>query len=177
MGRGRRSQLTQCPAPRDHERQPGSSTKKRFLIGSPDDDLTALCQARLCGQKIRKNAVYAVRLIPLNSDGKDSRPIATHLAAGGLLFKDKLKPYLEGRADLFVAQGRDKRCEEYARYLAQNFHRVKRLLPERGQTWNYEGRLHKEEIGKVLSVESTRLKGGPAEKADKSLKPAAGFGR
>jgi len=32
----------------------------RFLAGSPSDDLTALCQARLGGQKIRRNAVYAV---------------------------------------------------------------------------------------------------------------------
>ena len=94
-----------------------------------------------------------------------------------LLLKDKLKPYLEGRTEIFLAQGRDKRCEEYARYLAQNFPQAKRLLPERGQTWNEEWRLHKEEKGKVLSVESTIFKAGLAPRADENHKPAAGLWR
>jgi len=106
---------------------------------------------------------------------------STILATGGVLLKDKLKPYLEGRTEIFLAQGRDKRCEEYARYLAQNFPQAKRLLPERGQTWNEEWRLHKEEKertqGQILSVESTRPKVISVEKADESLKPAADLGR
>jgi len=39
---------------------PEALQKNRFLVGSPGDDLTTLCQARLNGQKIRRNAVYAV---------------------------------------------------------------------------------------------------------------------
>ena len=39
---------------------PASLHRNRFLIGSPDEDPVAVCQARLGDQKIRKNAVYAV---------------------------------------------------------------------------------------------------------------------
>ena len=39
---------------------PEALGKNRFLIGSPGDDLAALCQDRLQGRKIRKNAVLAV---------------------------------------------------------------------------------------------------------------------
>jgi len=39
---------------------PNALAKNRFLIGSPGDDLATVAQARLKGQKIRKNAVYAV---------------------------------------------------------------------------------------------------------------------
>ena len=39
---------------------PTALGRNRFLIGSPDDDPVAVCQARLGDQKIRRNAVYAV---------------------------------------------------------------------------------------------------------------------
>ena len=48
---------------------PEAMAKNRFLVGSPSDDLTALCQARLGGQKIRRNAVYAVEGVMSASPG------------------------------------------------------------------------------------------------------------
>jgi hypothetical protein len=110
---------------------------------------------------------------------KAIHPDSAILAVEGLLNKDKLKPYLEGRTDIFLAQGRDKHSEAYSRYLAQKIPQAKRLLPERGQSWIEEWRLHKEEKerAKVLSVESTIIKAGPVERADESLKPAAGMWR
>ncbi|MCL2029805.1 MAG: hypothetical protein FWG97_05265, partial [Deltaproteobacteria bacterium] len=95
------------------------------------------------------------------------------------LHKDKLKTYLQTGADIFLAQGREKLGEEYARYLAQHFPHAKRLVPEQGQSWHEEWLLQREEKErpKLLFMESTRPKASQLERADESLKPAAGMWR
>jgi hypothetical protein len=110
---------------------------------------------------------------------KAINPDSTVLATGGFFHKDNLKPHLEGKAKIILARGRDEKDEEYARYLAQNYPQAERHLPKRGQSWNEEWRLQREERerAKLLSMESTRPKATPVEMADEVLKPAAGMWR
>jgi hypothetical protein len=111
---------------------------------------------------------------------KALRPDSTILATGGIMSVDKLKPYLAGR-EIFLAQGRDKNSESYARYVAEWFSQAKRLPPTNGQTWMEEWLLHKEEKERArrqaISMESTRHKTSAVERADEALKPASGMWR
>jgi len=60
--------------------------------------------------------------------------------------------------------------------LAQNFPQAKCLLPERGQIWNEEWQIHREDKEMVLSVESTHLKAGQAKSVEESHKPVVSLG-
>jgi hypothetical protein len=62
-------------------------------------------------------------------------PDSTILATGGFLTLDKLKPYLDGKKEIFLTQTRDHRGQEYARLLAQIYPQAKLIQPERGQNW------------------------------------------
>jgi hypothetical protein len=89
---------------------------------------------------------------------KTMHPESTILAIGELPDKNKLKPYLEDRARIFLAQGKDKEGTENARFLPEKCTQAERLLPARGQTWNEEMRLQRIEREQaqeqILSVES-----------------------
>jgi hypothetical protein len=108
---------------------------------------------------------------------KAIHPESTILVTGGQLDKDKLKPYLEGRERIFLALGQDKEGTEYARFLPEKCTQVERLLPVRGQNWNEEMRLQRNEKEQaqeqILSLESIKHTANSVETGNEIFKPVA----
>jgi len=112
---------------------------------------------------------------------KAMHPESTVIAIGSELDRDKLKPHLEGRARIFLAHGRDKMSEEYARFFTQDYPQANRLLPERELNWNEEWKRQRKEKERapeqILSLESNHLKASSVEIGNETFKPTAGMGR
>jgi hypothetical protein len=85
---------------------------------------------------------------------------------------------MEGKAEIFLTQSRDKAVKKYARHLARRYPTVKRLLPSEGQQWHKERLLHKKEKeqGKVIALGLNQFGASMLEKSDDRFSQIAGMG-